>query len=67
MQDQWAIMLLSLFALAATIYLVVRSVVDWRARNVRWAVVGTLIATLGVVTMFVPVKTHAVKIDLPVN
>jgi hypothetical protein len=67
MQDQWAIMLLSLFAVAATIYLIVRSVFDWRARNLRWAVVGTVIAALGVVTMFVPVKTHAVKIDLPRN
>ena len=67
MQEQWAIMLLSFFAVAATIYLVVRSVVDWRAGKIGWAVAGTIIAAMGAMTMFVPIKTHAVKINLPVN
>jgi hypothetical protein len=65
--DQWALLNLSAFSLSAIVYLIVRSVVDWRARNTRWAVAGTVIATLGVTAVIAPMQTHAIKIDIPRN
>ena len=67
MPNQLALLLLSFFSLAAVIYFFVRSVSDWRARRFGWAVTGTILAALGVVTMLTPMETHAVKIDLPRN
>ena len=65
MGDALPLMLLSFFTLAATIYLVVRSIFDWRAGKLAWAICGTIIAVFGLVTLLIPIKTHAVKIDLP--
>ena len=67
MQDQLAFTLISFFSLATMVYLIVRTVEDWRGRRFIWAAVGTVLVALGAVSVTVPITTHAVKIDLPRN
>lgn len=48
----------------ATVYCVVRSVVDLRHKRYVWAAIGLISAAILLLT---PVQTHAVKIDLPMS
>ena len=62
MSDMSAFWLIAL--LAATIFCVAQAVRDWRAKNYGWAVAAAISAAL---LMSMPIKTHAVKIDLPAH
>ena len=53
-----------LASLAATIYCVARAIVDLRQRRYVWAAVGAISAAILLLT---PVKTHAVKVELPLS
>ena len=50
--------------LAAAIYCLVRGIVDLRHKHYAWGVAGILSA--GAI-LLVPIQTHAVKLDLPVE
>jgi hypothetical protein len=47
---------------AAAIYCIVRAIFDLRQKRYMWGVLGLISAA---VLLLTPVKTHAVKIDLP--
>ena len=51
-------------AAATGIFCVVRGIFDLRAKRYVWGAAGLV---LGFGLMLMPVPTHAVKIDLPVN
>ena len=51
-------------AVAACLYCVVRGIMDCRRGNYVWGLFG--IAS-GLILAFIPIQTHAVKVDLPVN
>ena len=67
MDENWSILSLSVFAVASALYFTVRCVVDWRARRYGWAIVTTILAVSGLAMVSLPIKTHAVKIDLSRN
>ncbi len=46
------------------VFCLVRGLVDLRARRYAWGAIGVVI---GVTVLCMPVQTHAIKIDLPVN
>jgi hypothetical protein len=48
----------------AAIYCIARAVVDLRQRRYFWGALGIVSAA---VLLLTPIKTHAVKIDLPVS
>ena len=53
----------SLIALAAaSLFCLVRAIIDFTQRRYRWAAAGLACAVL---LMSVPIETHAVKFDLP--
>jgi hypothetical protein len=49
---------------AVTIYCIVQAIRDFRAKQFAWAAAAALSAA---VLLSIPIKTHAVKIDLPIN
>jgi len=49
---------------AVIIYCVVQAVRDFRAKRYAWALAAMLSA---VILMAMPMKSHAIKIDLPVS
>ena len=57
-------LLFSTAALAASLYCIVRAIVDFRQRKYAWAVLGFASA---VIFLLAPVQTHAIKVDLPVQ
>jgi hypothetical protein len=59
----WTFFLWNFAAFAAGIYCMAKAVIDLRTRKYVWGIIGLLSAVVFLVT---PVKTHAVKIDLPV-
>ncbi len=46
------------------VFCLVRGLADLRARRYVWGGIGVVI---GLAVLCVPVQTHAVKVDLPVN
>ncbi|MEQ6333503.1 hypothetical protein [Sphingobium sp. MK2] len=59
----WSFTLWNFAALAAAIYCIAKAVIDLRTRGYMWGIVGLLSAAVFLLTS---IKTHAVKIDLPV-
>lgn len=49
---------------AVAIYCVVQAVRDFRAKRFAWAAAAAVSAAL---LLMMPVQTHAVKIELPIN
>lgn len=49
---------------AATVYCIVRSVVDLRQKRYVWAAIGLISAAI---LLLSPVQTHAVKLDFPMS
>ncbi|MEG3145210.1 hypothetical protein U1839_11170 [Sphingomonas sp. RT2P30] len=54
----------SLAAFVAVVYCFARGVVDLLGKKYLWGIAGIGSA---LILLFVPVQTHAVKMDLPIN
>jgi uncharacterized membrane protein HdeD (DUF308 family) len=67
MSNASAILLQSVFALVATVYLLSRASLDWRAGNRKLAAIGLVIAVLGLISLFNPIRTAAFVIDTTSN
>ena len=48
----------------ASVFCIVRGIVDLRARRFVWGGLGVMI---GLIILCVPVRTHAIKVDLPIS
>ena len=60
----WIFHLWPLALLLATVYCLVKAVLDFRARKYVWGGIGLASA---LVFMSVPISTHPVKVSLPVR
>ena len=58
----WTFFLWNFGALLAAVYCITKAVIDLRTRRYAWGIVGVLSAAIFLLT---PIRTHAVKIDLP--
>lgn len=57
------LVLWSLAVVVATLYCLIKAVLDLRARKYGWGVMGLFSAAVFLLT---PIPSHAVKVDLPV-
>jgi hypothetical protein len=54
----------TIVALLTAAYCIVRAILDIRQRQYVWAAVGFI---LSAAILFMPVQTHAVKVELPLD
>ncbi|MBB5716451.1 hypothetical protein FHS94_003317 [Sphingomonas aerophila] len=59
----WSLLVWNVAALIAVIYCLIKAVFDLRARRFVWGIIGLLSAGIILLT---PMKTHAIKVDLPI-
>jgi len=60
-----ALAILAYGAMAGVLFCTARAVSDMRARRFVWGTAGLAVALILASGLMTPVKTHAVKIDLP--
>ena len=59
--------LLAAGLLTALVFCTVRTVLDFRDRRFAWAWAGLAVSALLLGASLAPIKTHAVKVDPPIN
>ena len=62
-----SMLLVATGVLVALVFCIVRTILDFRARRFGWAWAGLAVSALLLCAMATPIKTHAVKADLPIN
>lgn len=62
-----ALMFLSWLFVLLAVYSAARGINDLRAKRYLWAGAGLTLTALSLGAFFIPIQTHAVKIDLPVR